>query len=656
MPQPHNSGGAATCCRPACGKTGTRSVPSSLFRGAKAKVCKACYTWMRRHFQVEPNGKHVRCAEAGILPRCATMLRDFEDAGVLPASIVIRSYPRLVLASSHRKVASMPATPPPSPSPAPRRSSRRRAAKTRAMRRSYASRGYGLGRSPSSGSLASLSDMDDSDHDMHAGHRHVRHATTPPVRAGDDGLHSRVSSSASALPPPRTTDGTRGGWLEIGFDELRDDGSAAGSPLPGGLGLPCDPPADAAHDADGDVDMSSPLATPRGASHIHRSHRSHSKALVMADDGLALLASPGPTRPTASRMLDTTAIASAGGSSPCVAGWEFLAEDGSRFDDDFDVDALESSISWPAFSPTGEDTGAGPTATTDTHDGDHDMSEAGGTQDFGWAFLASAQPCGSPTATAATLFPQQLSRSAPSGSSASLRARLAAHSQPLAADGGQRTAASIRNHGTARRDDDDLGGNPRRPSNILLPRYSAAGHSAAAAAHAGAGHMHGLSASSPSGSSAYAQSVMRAANASVGCSKIGIRSAAVPIPTGTRSTSSMVHVSSTDSLMAWAQRAPASPGFGISKAALARGTSGSSLVTGSLGPVPRPSSPAATGRGSDFSVVGIGFSFAHAGVGTGMRSAGLGLTRRNTFGPVSMATGASPRPGPAPAAVPSVVQ
>ena len=39
---------------------------------------------MRRHFQVEPNGKHVRCAEAGILDRCAAMLEDFAKAGVFP--------------------------------------------------------------------------------------------------------------------------------------------------------------------------------------------------------------------------------------------------------------------------------------------------------------------------------------------------------------------------------------------------------------------------------------------------------------------------------------------------------------------------------------------------------------------------------------------
>lgn len=618
MPQPHNSGGAATCCRPACGKIGTRSVPTSLFRGAKAKVCKACYTWMRRHFQVEPNGKHVRCAEAGILPRCATMLRDFEDAGVLPASVVIRSYPRLVLASSRRKVASMPATPPPSPSPAPRRSTRRRAAKTRAMRRSYASRGYGFGRSPSSGSLASLSDMDDSDHDMHAsGHRHVRHATTPPVRAGDDGLHSRVSSSASALPPPRTTDGARCGWLEIGFDELRDDGSAPGSPMPGPA---CDPPADAAHDGDGDIDMSAPLTTPRASG---RSHRSHSKALVMADDGLLGMRTPS------SPMLDAAAsvAAGAGGSSPCVAGWEFLAGDGSRFDDDFDVDALESSIGWPAFSPTGDDT-AGATGTTADADDDHDMSETAGTQDFGWAFLASAQPCGSPTATAATLFPQQLSRSAPSGSSASLRARLASQAQPHPSM--HRSAAFLRHH-TSRRGDDELYGNPRRPSNILLPRYNAGAATPPT----------GLSTSSPS----YAQSVMRAvaahASGPMPGSKTASRSAAVPISSGARS---MVHVSSTDSLMGWAQlhRTPSSPG--VSKVALARGTSGSSLITGSLSAAPsteaaRAGVPATEGSGSDFTVVGVSL---------GSSRLGFGLTRRNTFGPVSTAA--------APVAVPSVVQ
>lgn len=91
----------ALCCRTGCGKRPTRSIPSSLFRGKRTKVCKACYTWMRRHFQVEPNGKHVRCAEAGILDRCAAMLEDFAKAGVYP-SIPASRNPRLVLAASNR--------------------------------------------------------------------------------------------------------------------------------------------------------------------------------------------------------------------------------------------------------------------------------------------------------------------------------------------------------------------------------------------------------------------------------------------------------------------------------------------------------------------------------------------------------------------------
>ena len=65
-----------------------RGLPHTISRlcGPCATLCAACYTWMRRHFQVEPNGKHVRCAEAGILDRCAAMLEDFAKAGVYPGT------------------------------------------------------------------------------------------------------------------------------------------------------------------------------------------------------------------------------------------------------------------------------------------------------------------------------------------------------------------------------------------------------------------------------------------------------------------------------------------------------------------------------------------------------------------------------------------
>jgi len=41
---------------------------------------------MRRHFQVEPNGKHVRCAQVGLLNRCRDMLEDFGKVGVFPGA------------------------------------------------------------------------------------------------------------------------------------------------------------------------------------------------------------------------------------------------------------------------------------------------------------------------------------------------------------------------------------------------------------------------------------------------------------------------------------------------------------------------------------------------------------------------------------------
>lgn len=84
------------CIRPGCPKPCTRSIPTSLFTGRRAKVCKACYTWMRRHFQIEPNGKHVRCADVGVLDRCRDMLIDFAKVGVFPVESARRT-PNLLL-------------------------------------------------------------------------------------------------------------------------------------------------------------------------------------------------------------------------------------------------------------------------------------------------------------------------------------------------------------------------------------------------------------------------------------------------------------------------------------------------------------------------------------------------------------------------------
>ena len=45
-------------------------------------VLAACYHWIRRHFHLASGGRHKRCSEQLVAPRCAKTLREFEDAGV----------------------------------------------------------------------------------------------------------------------------------------------------------------------------------------------------------------------------------------------------------------------------------------------------------------------------------------------------------------------------------------------------------------------------------------------------------------------------------------------------------------------------------------------------------------------------------------------
>lgn len=231
----------AQCCRVGCAKRPTRSIPSSLFCGARTKVCKACYTWMRRHFQVEPNGKHVRCAEAGILDRCAAMLEDFAKAGVYPA-LPARGNGLLVLPSTSRYcVENMIA---------------------REHAPDHAEHAPSVPVAPTAQS---------------AGDTAARAQAAPPARASPPpfpGSHHQAGYAATAAAPRRPTTPHRptpgmlpaAEWMEVGWDELSDsdsdgdDASLASELKPRELQLQQPPPAVHGNASDSDTDDESMAA------------------------------------------------------------------------------------------------------------------------------------------------------------------------------------------------------------------------------------------------------------------------------------------------------------------------------------------------------------------------------------------------------------
>lgn len=348
------------CCRPGCRKDGTRSVPTKLFRGSGGKVCKACYTWMRRHFQLEPNGKHVRCAQHGVLPRCAQLLKDFEAAGVYPALMIVHTQGNLVLPSSRvgshdrtgtesssSAAAALPAL---ATAHAPLRRSGRQRKTSKVV--SYAD--------ASSDSEDEYEDGDDDDDyddgDESMGADSEVPCTPPPQAQSRPGRPREVAPHPRAHPPQHSY-GARKKFPTVDFDGLSDDED-------GGSGIrEADPPASSS------VTSAASSISARSGPPLNLSATAHSDGLVCTTQ------SPG--------FLDDWAYAA---STPKVA--------------EGDVDTMSWSCAYlPACdSPVAED-----------DDGDlrmsADFADLGGPGYLEFNMLANAEPCAAAVATDRRLFP-----------------------------------------------------------------------------------------------------------------------------------------------------------------------------------------------------------------------------------------------------------